>query len=173
MRSSTARDGTGAPPEGDPTTLGRVNDPVDETSPDAPAEPAPAAPSAPSAPPAPGTPPRQGVGTGARLAVVGVALLGVLVLLATVTLLPRVADRLRPEPPNLDAVEVFEDLPTTHTEEAVDYPTEPPVSRLGPSTVSRMSVSAKIGQNDSGRTSDHSHNNVGYDHGRYVTDARV
>ena len=101
-----------------------MNDPVYETSPDAPAEPADPGPAPPRAP---GTPPRQGVGTGARLAVVGVALLGVLVLLATVTLLPRVADRLRPEPPNLDAVEVFEDVPTTHTEEAVDYPTEPPV----------------------------------------------
>ena len=101
-----------------------MNEPVDETFPDAPAEPADPGP---AHPPAPGTPPRQGVGTGARLAVVGVALLGVLVLLATVTLLPRVADRLRPEPPNLDAVEVFEDLPTTHTEEAVEYPTEPPV----------------------------------------------
>jgi hypothetical protein len=27
----------------------------------------------------------------------------------------------------LDAVEVFEDLPTTHTDDAVEYPTEPPV----------------------------------------------
>lgn len=76
-----------------------------------------------SAPP----PARGGLGKGARLAVLGVALLGVLFVAVAVTVLPRVAEQLRPEPPSLDAVVVFEDLPTTHTDDPVDYPTEPPV----------------------------------------------
>ena len=58
-----------------------------------------------------------------------VALLGVLFVMTAATVLPQVAERLRPEPVDLtlDAVEVFEELPTTHTDEAVEYPTEPPV----------------------------------------------
>lgn len=66
---------------------------------------------------------------GSRLAVLAVALLGVLFVMTAATVLPQVAERLRPEPVDLtlDAVEVFEDLPTTHTDEAVEYPTEPPV----------------------------------------------
>ena len=58
-----------------------------------------------------------------------VALLGVLLVMGTALLLPQAAERARPEPVDLtlDAVEVFEDLPTTHTDEDVDYPTEPPV----------------------------------------------
>lgn len=58
-----------------------------------------------------------------------VALLGVLLVMGTALLLPPAVERARPEPVDLtlDAVEVFEDLPTTHTDEAVDYPTEPPV----------------------------------------------
>ncbi|MCK5928292.1 MAG: DUF3105 domain-containing protein [Nocardioides sp.] len=64
-----------------------------------------------------------------RTLVLAVALLGVLLVMTAATVLPQVAERLRPEPVDLtlDAVEVFEDLPTTHTDEAVDYPTEPPV----------------------------------------------
>lgn len=66
---------------------------------------------------------------GSRLAVLAVALLGVLFVMTAATVLPQVAERLRPEPVDLtlDAVEVFEDLPTTHTDEGVEYPTEPPV----------------------------------------------
>ena len=58
-----------------------------------------------------------------------VALLGVLLVMTTALVLPEVVERLRPEPVDrtLDAVEVFEDLPTTHTDEAVEYDTEPPV----------------------------------------------
>ena len=58
-----------------------------------------------------------------------VALLGVLLVMGTALVLPEVVERLRPEPVDrtLDAVEVFEDLPTTHTDEPVDYDTEPPV----------------------------------------------
>ena len=58
-----------------------------------------------------------------------VALLGVLLVMGTALLLPQAVERARPEPVDLtlDAVEVFEDLPTTHTDEPVDYPTEPPV----------------------------------------------
>ncbi len=64
-----------------------------------------------------------------RTLVLAVALLGVLLVMTAATVLPQVAERLRPEPVDrtLDAVEVFEDLPTTHTDEAVEYPTEPPV----------------------------------------------
>lgn len=64
-----------------------------------------------------------------RTLVLAVALLGVLLVMTAATVLPQVAERLRPEPVDLtlDAVEVFEDLPTTHTDEAVGYPTEPPV----------------------------------------------
>lgn len=58
-----------------------------------------------------------------------VSLLGVLLVMGTATVLPEAVERLRPEPVDrtLDAVEVFEDLPTTHTDEPVDYATEPPV----------------------------------------------
>ena len=58
-----------------------------------------------------------------------VALLGVLLVMGTALLLPQAVERARPEPVDLtlDAVEVFEDLPTTHTDEDVDYPTAPPV----------------------------------------------
>ncbi len=64
-----------------------------------------------------------------RTLVLAVALLGVLLVMTAATVLPQVAERLRPEPVDLtlDAVEVFEDLPTTHTDDAVEYPTEPPV----------------------------------------------
>jgi hypothetical protein len=58
-----------------------------------------------------------------------VALLGVLLVMGTALLLPGAVERARPEPVavTLDAVEVFEDLPTTHTDEPVEYDTEPPV----------------------------------------------
>jgi hypothetical protein len=58
-----------------------------------------------------------------------VALCGVLLVVGTALLLPQAVERARTEPVDLtlDAVQVFEDLPTTHTDEDVDYPTEPPV----------------------------------------------
>lgn len=51
-----------------------------------------------------------------------VALLGVLLVLGTALLLPQAVEQARPEPVDLtlDAVEVFEDLPTTHPDEDVD-----------------------------------------------------